>query len=393
LKATHFNIIFVNHNCYKMKLEIENNSVDTTQKEFSNYYVILISVMFFFNAFWEYYLDFRLASLLNVIALVLSLQNLFLISIGKFSFDKIFNLTTILMTLYYYARVLMFWQILPIIYFSIFQLPIATIFVNHIRTSILYTLFLVFLIITAPYVSSILELNYNTPINSTQYSITNISIIVFGITKTLLVLFYLNLLNKKKNISKVSLDDNYNELINNISSDNDKEINLSKNKNLNSNLFVNTPSNSTTSYNRKTENNTISENRNAKEEENEEENKEITISDEKVNEIFSAIENFMKEKEPFKDPSFNSKFLASELKTNITYIAKILSIKKGMNFKTYINTFRIEMIKVRLNNKEHEKYNLRHIYNDAGFSYQSTFNRVFKEIEGITPSEYIEKLN
>ncbi|WP_410566018.1 helix-turn-helix domain-containing protein [Bacillus sp. SIMBA_033] len=33
-----------------------------------------------------------------------------------------------------------------------------------------------------------------------------------------------------------------------------------------------------------------------------------------------------------------------------------------------------------------------YIYTEAGFSNQATFNRVFKSIEGITPSEYINRI-
>ncbi|WP_370567614.1 helix-turn-helix domain-containing protein [Dysgonomonas sp. Marseille-P4677] len=33
---------------------------------------------------------------------------------------------------------------------------------------------------------------------------------------------------------------------------------------------------------------------------------------------------------------------------------------------------------------------MRYIYSSAGFRHQSTFNKVFKELEGITPSEYIK---
>ncbi len=32
------------------------------------------------------------------------------------------------------------------------------------------------------------------------------------------------------------------------------------------------------------------------------------------------------------------------------------------------------------------------VYTEAGFKNQSTFNRVFKQIEGMTPSEYIRNL-
>jgi AraC-like DNA-binding protein len=51
------------------------------------------------------------------------------------------------------------------------------------------------------------------------------------------------------------------------------------------------------------------------------------------------------------------------------------------------------MVKDMLNNDVDKKYTLHYIYTSAGFRNQSTFNKVFKLLEGITPSEYITKIS
>ena len=53
---------------------------------------------------------------------------------------------------------------------------------------------------------------------------------------------------------------------------------------------------------------------------------------------------------------------------------------------------RIECVKRLLHENDIEKVTLMYIYTEAGFSNQSTFNRVFKQMENITPSEYINSL-
>ena len=116
------------------------------------------------------------------------------------------------------------------------------------------------------------------------------------------------------------------------------------------------------------------------------------IDKEKFEDLYNKILHFFQEKKPYKDSEYNINKLALSLNTNTTYIYRTLKYIKNTNFKSFLNQYRINEIKEKLNNKEHEKYTLKHIYNNAGFSHQATFNRIFKELEGITPSEYIEKL-
>jgi len=57
----------------------------------------------------------------------------------------------------------------------------------------------------------------------------------------------------------------------------------------------------------------------------------------------------------------------------------------------YLNEYRINYVKKLISENNLQKVTLMYIYTEAGFSNQATFNRVFKQIEGVTPSEYITK--
>ncbi|HBV15295.1 helix-turn-helix domain-containing protein [Chryseobacterium carnipullorum] len=110
-------------------------------------------------------------------------------------------------------------------------------------------------------------------------------------------------------------------------------------------------------------------------------------------ELFEKIENLMKEKHLYKDVSFNISKLAVEMNINSSYISKAIRYKGYPNFNNYLNLYRINCVKKLLDENDLERVTLMYIYTEAGFSNQSTFNRVFKQIEGTTPSEYISRMS
>lgn len=85
--------------------------------------------------------------------------------------------------------------------------------------------------------------------------------------------------------------------------------------------------------------------------------------------------------------------LADALQTNTTYISVALKQQKHKNFSNLINDYRVNQVKAELADNNHKTFTIEHIYTKAGFTQQSTFNRVFKEFTGKTPSEYIEDSN
>jgi AraC-like DNA-binding protein len=64
-----------------------------------------------------------------------------------------------------------------------------------------------------------------------------------------------------------------------------------------------------------------------------------------------------------------------------------------MNYTFFVNTFRIKHVKKLIAQNTHNRFTLEYIYLSSGFKNQSTFNKVFKQIEGVTPSEYYKNIN
>ncbi|RXM38224.1 hypothetical protein BOQ62_18460 [Chryseobacterium sp. CH21] len=119
--------------------------------------------------------------------------------------------------------------------------------------------------------------------------------------------------------------------------------------------------------------------------------KESTINQKTVNEVFEKLNYIMSTKGLFKDPKLNISMLSIQLNINYNYLSKIIRNKGYQNFNAYLNEYRINYVKKLMSETDLQKITLMYIYTEAGFSNQTTFNRVFKQIEDITPSEYIQK--
>lgn len=113
---------------------------------------------------------------------------------------------------------------------------------------------------------------------------------------------------------------------------------------------------------------------------------------EKFNEIFQKIKEAVEERNHFKEDDFTISRLSHIINVNNLYISKAIKVSGYSNFNHYLNVCRIENVKKLIHENDINKVTLMYIYTASGFSNQSTFNRVFKQIEGITPSEYLKSL-
>lgn len=113
---------------------------------------------------------------------------------------------------------------------------------------------------------------------------------------------------------------------------------------------------------------------------------------ERAEALYDRIIQYFEDKKPFKDPDFSITILAQQLDTNSTYIYKTISLRSDKSFRELVNEYRIKHVLAAIVNNEHKVFTIEHIYLEAGFLQQSTFNRVFKKVTGLTPSQYIENL-
>lgn len=80
--------------------------------------------------------------------------------------------------------------------------------------------------------------------------------------------------------------------------------------------------------------------------------------------------------------------LARELSVSKHHLSQVINENLGTNFYDFVNQYRVNEIKVRLEDPQYEHLTMLGIALSCGFSSKSSFNAVFKRLEGKTPSQY-----
>jgi len=84
-------------------------------------------------------------------------------------------------------------------------------------------------------------------------------------------------------------------------------------------------------------------------------------------------------------------FLAEKLKITPHQLSWVINDKINRSFPSLINYYRIEEVKKKLIQPNHNEITILQAAFDAGFSTKTSFNKAFKSLTGLTPSQYREK--
>lgn len=130
------------------------------------------------------------------------------------------------------------------------------------------------------------------------------------------------------------------------------------------------------------------------EEETEEENNgnKPPLSSQEIQQWKSSLENTMTRQEMFKNPRLTLRDVAQELETTTKTISAVVNSGFNMNFNDFVNHYRIEAIKQKMENQEHLTTTLLGIAHDSGFNSKATFNRAFKKYTSLSPKEYLDQM-
>lgn len=104
------------------------------------------------------------------------------------------------------------------------------------------------------------------------------------------------------------------------------------------------------------------------------------------------LEHMQKEK-PYLNARLTIGELATHLSSNEAEISLLLNNKMNMNWANFVNAYRVEEMKQRLLKGGLDKFTLTALAEQCGFVSKTTFYRVFKQMTGITPSEYCRQNN
>ena len=109
------------------------------------------------------------------------------------------------------------------------------------------------------------------------------------------------------------------------------------------------------------------------------------------NEWKIKILHLVEQEKAYQDAELSLVQMAKQLKTNPTILSKVINQGFGKNFNDFVNHYRIEAVKEKLQAGEQKTQTLLGIAYDCGFNSKATFNRAFKKATGASPKEWMEK--
>ena len=115
------------------------------------------------------------------------------------------------------------------------------------------------------------------------------------------------------------------------------------------------------------------------------------ISNEATVRVLEDIQDYMLREKPFLNVDFTVYTLAEAVDIPRRNLSQVLNKGLSKNFYQYVNEFRIEEVKSLLKDPNHNKSTILDIALSSGFKSKSSFNSLFKQHCGMTPSQYRKK--
>ena len=116
------------------------------------------------------------------------------------------------------------------------------------------------------------------------------------------------------------------------------------------------------------------------------------INHENLQPFKEKLADFMLNNKPYFNPKLTLNELADGLKMNAYVLSKVINDGYGKNFFDFINTYRIEEFKQLLQMPKYKNYTLLSVAFEVGFNSKTAFNRSFKKLTNMTPSEYFHEV-
>jgi AraC-like DNA-binding protein len=115
------------------------------------------------------------------------------------------------------------------------------------------------------------------------------------------------------------------------------------------------------------------------------------LSPREVEDAVAAITRAMTHDQLYLDPELTLAKLAAHLSLPAKTISAILNQHLDVGFNEYVNGFRVEEVKQRLADPQNHGSTILSIALNSGFNSLATFQRVFKNLTGITPKQFLEQ--
>lgn len=107
---------------------------------------------------------------------------------------------------------------------------------------------------------------------------------------------------------------------------------------------------------------------------------------------FQRVRKYVIEHKSFLDADLTLSKLAESLELSSNQLSQVINQNTKDNFFVFVNSFRVEEVIQQIKEGKHKELTLLAIAYSAGFNSKSSFNRSFKKIMNVTPTQYINSL-
>ena len=116
--------------------------------------------------------------------------------------------------------------------------------------------------------------------------------------------------------------------------------------------------------------------------------KNSSVTPEEQKKYMSLILEHMEKEKPYLDSEIKLSDVANNLSMSVHLFSEILNASFQRNFNSFINLYRVNEAKKLLKSSSYEHYKILAIGYEAGFPSKTSFNRAFKTLVGVAPSEF-----
>lgn len=117
-----------------------------------------------------------------------------------------------------------------------------------------------------------------------------------------------------------------------------------------------------------------------------------SITGEEIEKVTQAMLAYLTEAKPYLNPEYSLQQMASDLNISRHKLSQVINSGQNKNFFKLVNEYRIREAKKMLLNPAYDHYSILGIGYACGFNSKSSFNRLFKEETGCTPSEFKQEI-
>ena len=104
--------------------------------------------------------------------------------------------------------------------------------------------------------------------------------------------------------------------------------------------------------------------------------------------LLAQVRAVMEKERLFLNPELTIKDFAQSVGYPMREVSQVINQGLGCSFIDFVNQYRVQAFKALVEKGEATHLSLLGLALESGFNSKSTFNRVFKKLEGISPSEY-----